>query len=126
VLALCAVMTQAQNAAGQGSPRPEAAARPEQMTAAQPTAVQPAKAKLEMGPPDPSKPPAEPPKAAAPQQPPAPQPTVQLKPGEVPGIAFDTQDFNFGRVPAGSDIAHDFWFTNTGNGPLEILSAKPS
>jgi hypothetical protein len=56
----------------------------------------------------------------------APQPTVQLKPGEVPGIKFDTPTYDFGRVPAGQDVLHDFWFTNTGNGPLEILAAKPS
>lgn len=55
-----------------------------------------------------------------------PQSTVQLKPGEVPGIKFDTADYDFGKIPAGQDVTHDFWFTNTGNGPLEILSAKPS
>ena len=59
-------------------------------------------------------------------QPTGQQPTVQLKPGEVPGIVFDTPEYNFGRIPAGQDIAHDFWFTNTGNGPLEILKAQPS
>jgi hypothetical protein len=55
-----------------------------------------------------------------------PEPTVQLKPGEVPGVSFDTPTYDFGRIPAGDEVAHDFWFTNTGNGPLEIISAKPS
>lgn len=53
-----------------------------------------------------------------------PTPTVQLKPGEVPAIEFDTPTYDFGRVKAGSPVEHDFWFTNKGNGPLEILSAK--
>ncbi|MFQ5424940.1 MAG: hypothetical protein ACE5F9_13300 [Phycisphaerae bacterium] len=54
-----------------------------------------------------------------------PKPTVTLKPGEVPAIDFDTPEYKFGRVRSGSDIIHDFWFTNTGSGPLEILSVKP-
>jgi len=54
-----------------------------------------------------------------------PKPTVTLKPGEVPKIDFDTPEYKFGRVRSGSDIIHEFWFTNTGTGPLEILSVKP-
>ena len=56
----------------------------------------------------------------------APTPTVVLKAGEVPNISFDTPNYNFGRVRAGQPIKHDFWFTNTGTGPLEILRVKPS
>lgn len=55
-----------------------------------------------------------------------PKPTVVLKPGEIPKIEFDTPVYNFGRIRSGSDVRHDFWFTNTGNGPLEILRVKPS
>jgi len=55
-----------------------------------------------------------------------PEPTVELKPGEVPAIKFDTPVYDFGRVQAGGDIVHDFFFTNTGNGPLELLRVKPS
>ncbi|MBX3393725.1 MAG: DUF1573 domain-containing protein [Phycisphaerae bacterium] len=55
-----------------------------------------------------------------------PSPTVVLKPGEVPAIKFDTPIYDFGRVKSGSDIKHDFYFTNTGTGPLEILRVKPS
>lgn len=55
-----------------------------------------------------------------------PKPTVVLKPGEKPGIKFDTLVYDFGRIRAGSDVVHDYWFTNTGNGPLEILQVKPS
>jgi hypothetical protein len=120
-MALLVVLTQVQNVAAQSPPRLEAAAPPTHAAAT----VQPVKVKTEMGPPDPSKP-AEQIKGVGAQQPAAPQPTVQLKPGEVPGISFDTLNFNFGRIPAGQDVTHDFWFTNTGNGPLEILSAKPS
>ncbi len=71
-----------------------------------------------------ARPPARGSKVRRPQD--TPQPTVQLKPGEVPGIKFDTPVYDFGRVKAGTEITHDFWFTNTGTGPLEILRAKPS
>lgn len=55
-----------------------------------------------------------------------PKPTVVLKDGEVPNIKFDTPVYDFGRVRAGQPVKHDFWFTNTGTGPLEILRVKPS
>jgi len=67
-------------------------------------------------------PPAPPPLGGKPQ----PIATVQLKPGEVPKIEFDEPIFEFGRVPSGKDVTHDYWFTNTGTGPLEILAVKPS
>lgn len=53
-----------------------------------------------------------------------PEPTVVLHPGEVPVIKFDSSVFDFGRVRAGTPVKHDFVFTNTGNGTLEILKAK--
>lgn len=56
----------------------------------------------------------------------APAPTVVLKNGEVPNIRFDTPTYNFGRIRAGEPVRHDFWFTNTGTGPLEITRVKPS
>ena len=55
-----------------------------------------------------------------------PTPTVVLKPGEVPAIKFDTPTYDFGKVKSGTDIKHDFYFTNTGTGPLELLRVKPS
>jgi hypothetical protein len=55
-----------------------------------------------------------------------PKPTVVLKPGEVPGVRFDTPIYDFGRIRSGPDVEHDYWFTNTGTGPLEILRVKPS
>jgi len=75
----------------------------------------------QVGPPAPAAP-----HGAAPNQPPSPQPTVQLKPGEVPKIDFDTPTYDFGKVKTGKDIEHDFWFHNSGNGPLEIVQVKPS
>jgi pyruvate/2-oxoglutarate dehydrogenase complex dihydrolipoamide acyltransferase (E2) component len=54
-----------------------------------------------------------------------PAPTVVLKPGEVPAIAFDTQTWDWGRIRSGPDVSHDYWFTNTGTGPLEILKVRP-
>ena len=62
--------------------------------------------------------------AARPQKS-VPKPTVVLKPGEVPAISFEQPVWDFGRVKAGGEVAHDFVFTNTGNGPLEILEVKP-
>jgi hypothetical protein len=63
--------------------------------------------------------------ATKPGQPQVPAPTVVLKPGEVPGIAVKEPAYDFGRVRSGTDVTHDFEFTNTGNGPLEILQVKP-
>jgi hypothetical protein len=64
---------------------------------------------------------------ANPVQPSAvPPPTVVLKPGETPGITFKEPVYDFGRVPVGTEVTCDFVFTNTGNGPLEILLVKPS
>ncbi|MBI5764243.1 MAG: DUF1573 domain-containing protein [Planctomycetes bacterium] len=67
--------------------------------------------------------------APPPQQPGqqnVPQATVQLKPGELPKIEFDTPIYDFGKMRTGKDVEHDFWFHNPGNGPLEILQVKPS
>ncbi len=55
-----------------------------------------------------------------------PEPTVQLKEGEVPAVKFDTPTYDFGRIRAGQEIVHDFWFSNTGTGPLEVLKVRPS
>jgi len=84
--------------------------------------IKPVQAQPQMGPPNP----ADEARGAAAGQPAIPSPTVQLKPGEVPGIKFDVAEYDFGKVAAGQQVLHDFWFTNTGNGPLEILSVKPS
>ncbi len=86
---------------------PPASAQPAQAVQPQPPASAPAS------------------QAAKPGQPQGPQPTVVLKPGEVPGIAFKEPTYDFGRVRSGTDVTHDFVFTNTGNGPLEILQVKP-
>ncbi|MFQ5502630.1 MAG: DUF1573 domain-containing protein [Phycisphaerae bacterium] len=53
------------------------------------------------------------------------KPMITLKPGEIPKIKFDESVYQFGRVRAGTDVVHDFWYTNTGTGPLEILRVKP-
>ena len=72
---------------------------------------------------------ADPPKASPPgtlNGVPQPIATVKLKPGETPSIVFDTPVFNFGRLVSGQDVVQDFWFTNQGTGPLEILAIRPS
>jgi hypothetical protein len=89
----------------------------------QPASIKPAQGKPQMGPPNPAE---EARGGTAPAQPAIPAPTVQLKPGEVPGIKFDVPEYDFGQVAAGQEVSHEFWFTNTGNGPLEILTVKPS
>lgn len=66
------------------------------------------------------------PSPVQPGQPNVPQATVQLKPGELPKIEFDTPIYDFGKMRTGKDVEHDFWFHNPGNGPLEILQVKPS
>jgi uncharacterized protein DUF1573 len=112
-------------------PAQQPAAQPAQQPAAQPPAANPAPVQ-----------PAQPVGPAAPKQPViksmpqnrvAPKPaadipaaTVVLKPGEVPAIKFDTPVYDFGRIRAGQDVVHDFWYTNTGTGPLELLRVRPS
>ncbi|MCB9856685.1 MAG: DUF1573 domain-containing protein [Phycisphaerales bacterium] len=54
-----------------------------------------------------------------------PQPTVQLKPGEMPIATFETPVYDFGQARAGTEITHDYKFKNTGTGDLEILRVKP-
>ncbi|MCG8405887.1 MAG: DUF1573 domain-containing protein [Phycisphaerales bacterium] len=66
------------------------------------------------------------PPGVKPGRPGVPEPTVVLKPGEAPQVKFDTPVYDFGRLKAGGDVRHDYWFTNTGTGPLEILKVKPS
>jgi len=113
------VETKPQPTAVQATPADQAA-KPSLTTAQQPTAQNPNL----MGPPAPPQPgnyqPVDPRKAAG-----VPEPTVVLKPGEVPGIQFDTPTYDFGRIKAGPEVAHDFWFVNTGTGPLEILKVRP-
>lgn len=55
-----------------------------------------------------------------------PAPTVTNKPGEIPKVSFDTPTYDFGRVKAGDEIRKDFWFTNAGNGLLEVLKVRPA
>lgn len=63
--------------------------------------------------------------ASRPQRGTASKPTVVLQPGEVPAISFEESTWEFGRVKSGEDLTHEFVFTNTGTGPLEILEVKP-
>jgi|CXWL01.1.fsa_nt_gi hypothetical protein len=55
-----------------------------------------------------------------------PKPSVVLAPGQVPLVVFDTPTFDAGRIKSGQEIIHDYWFTNKGNGPLEIIDVRPS
>jgi hypothetical protein len=104
VLFVVALFTQPPRAVAQDRNPP---AQPAQAVQAQPPASAPAS------------------QAIKPGQPQVPQPTVVLKPGEVPGIAFGEPTYDFGRVRSGTDVKHEFEFTNTGTGPLEILLVKP-
>lgn len=42
-----------------------------------------------------------------------------------PRIKFDSQDYDFGRVRAGTKVKHDFVFTNTGDATLQITGVTP-
>jgi len=42
------------------------------------------------------------------------------------GIFMDAPNYDFGKVKAGADIIHDFWFTNPGTETLKITSVRPS
>ncbi len=65
------------------------------------------------------------PRVTGPRAPTIPEPTVELKPGEVPAIKFDTPVYNYGRIMAGTPVEFVYYFTNPGNGPLEILKVRP-
>lgn len=43
-----------------------------------------------------------------------------------PTAVMEGADFNFGSVPAGKDVLHDFVIKNTGNAMLRIESVKTS
>ncbi len=65
-------------------------------------------------------------KAAPPQaRPGVREPTIVLKPGELPAAEFETLVYDFGKARAGTEVIHEYKFKNTGNGPLEILGVKP-
>lgn len=122
VLAVGAIQATAEAQQGQTTIT-AASSQPAAPVGVRPPPQNPPAAKPPIGPPAPLEASAAQPRKPTPA---APQPTVQLKPGEVPGIKFDTPTYDFGRIPAGEQVLHDFWFTNTGNGPLEIVSVKPS
>jgi hypothetical protein len=42
-----------------------------------------------------------------------------------PRIVFDSMVHNFGKIPAGEVVTHEFVFTNTGNARLEITDVRP-
>ncbi|MBC8051701.1 MAG: DUF1573 domain-containing protein [Sphingobacteriaceae bacterium] len=41
-------------------------------------------------------------------------------------IAFEKNNFDFGKVAAGAKVTHEFKFKNTGNAPLIISNAQAS
>lgn len=44
-----------------------------------------------------------------------------------PAITFDETSYDFGTIAEdGGNVSHEFKFTNTGNAPLVIISAKTS
>lgn len=43
-----------------------------------------------------------------------------------PEIKFQSEVFDFGRLPAGQVVTNAFIFTNTGNATLEVLNVSPS
>ena len=43
-----------------------------------------------------------------------------------PNAVVEGADYNFGSVPAGKDVLHDFVIKNTGDTTLDITSVKTS
>ncbi len=43
-----------------------------------------------------------------------------------PSLHFDQVSYNFGRIPKGQKVSHDFTFTNTGNEKLVITNVQPT
>jgi hypothetical protein len=41
-------------------------------------------------------------------------------------ITFDHTVFDFGSIPKGTKVSHDFWFENTGTDTLVITRVKPT
>ena len=48
------------------------------------------------------------------------------KPEDYPVIKIEDSNFDFGTINEGDKVEHTFKFTNTGNGSLMVVNAKPS
>ena len=54
-------------------------------------------------------------------------PTPEVKPdGPLPNFKFEEEDYDFGTIQEGDVVEHTFKFTNNGDAPLIIQSAKGS
>ena len=47
-----------------------------------------------------------------------------VEPGKDVAITFKSNNYDFGKITAGENVAHDFEFTNTGTAPLIISNAS--
>ncbi len=56
----------------------------------------------------------------------APQQQAQQANPNAPEITFEHEVWDFGEVPEGPKVRHDFWFTNTGKEPLIIHQVRTS
>src|SRR6185369_6722709 len=56
---------------------------------------------------------------------PPPELTKDLPKFTKAGVVFDTPNYNFGRVMAGGNVTHEYWFTNPGKEKLQILAVQP-
>ena len=43
-----------------------------------------------------------------------------------PSLHFDHVSYNFGKIPKGQTVSHDFTFTNAGNEKLVITNVQPT
>lgn len=64
-------------------------------------------------------------KATAPAPTPAPAAAPAPPSGPAPHLKFAATVLNLGDVVRGQDAVAEFVYTNTGDAPLKILSAKP-
>lgn len=53
-------------------------------------------------------------------------PQTQQENPNAPQIVFDHEEWDFGEVPEGPKVSHDFWFTNKGKEPLVLYNVRAS
>lgn len=65
-------------------------------------------------------------KEVHPLQTPPSQQTQQETNPNAPQLVFEYEEWDFGEVPEGPKVSHDFWFTNKGKEPLVLYNVRAS
>ena len=56
----------------------------------------------------------------------APMPAPAAQPGNMAAFKWEATTFDFGKIPQGKPVTHEFKFTNTGKVPLVLSSVNAS